>query len=131
MHIFEAGVRLGDCGLQRIDLFTADAGIDVVAIRSGRCERGTCLVRLCRQFHRGELRQHVARMHVSALCDRHCHELAVDLRLHPDLGCPHHANDIGRRSGTTLGIDQNAPDEHEHDRSDGGTPSPVHVPVLS
>ena len=70
-------------------------------------------------------------MHVDAFLDRNRHELAIHLRLDPDFGCPHDADDWGRRSGLTHGIYQNARDEHERDRNDCGAASFAHVPVLS
>ena len=129
--IFEARVRLGDFSLQRVDLFTTNADIDVVAVRCCRGEGGTRLVHLCCQLHRVELRQDVARVHMGAFLDRNRYELAVYLRLDPDFRRPHDADDCGRRLGTTHGIDQNARGKREDDRNDGGTSSPAHVAVLS
>ena len=131
LHVVEAGACLGDCSLQRVDLLPADAGIDVVAVRGCRCQRGTRLVCLCRQLNRGKSRQDIARTHVGAFPDPYQHKLAVHLRLDPDFGRPHDANDRGRRFGATSEGDQNARDEHDRDRNDGGAPSFVHVSVLS
>ena len=115
---------------EKFDLFTTHSGIDIIAVRGCRRERGTRLVRLRRQLYRREPRQDVAGVHVRAFLDRNRHELAVHLRLHPDFGRPHDADNRGGRCGT-LGANQNARDEHERDRNDGGTPGFTHVPVLS
>src|SRR6266403_1109620 len=131
LHIFEASFCLGDRGLQSVDLFTTNTGIDIVAARYCRGKGGTRLVYLRRQLHRGEPRQDIARAHMRAFLDGNRHELAVHLRLHPDFGCTDDADDCGWRFGTAHGIDQNARDEHEYDCNDGCTFSPAHVAVLS
>ena len=67
-------------------------------------------------------------MHARAFLDRNRHELAGYLRLDPDFGRPHDANDCGRRLGTTLEVDQSARNKHEYDRND--RPSFAHVHAL-
>ena len=131
LRIFEARVGLGDFSFQGVDLFAAHAGIDVVAVCYSRRERGTRLVRLCRQLHGRELRQDIARVYLGSLLHLDRHELAVDLRFHPDFGRPDDAHERGRGPRRTFGIDQRARDKRECDRNDDGAPSLAHVSVLS
>ncbi len=131
LHIVKAGACLRDCSFQRIDLFTTDSRKHVVAVRGCRRERGTRLVHLRCQLHRGEPRQDIAGVHLRAFLNRNRHELTVHLRLHPDFGRPHDANDCGRRLGTTPEVDQGTRNKREYDRNDRGAPNFAHVSVLS
>jgi hypothetical protein len=114
LQIVQLGLRLGDLGCERGNLFGAHASIDVIA-RGGRgVERGPRLRHRGGQFERRELGHDVAGADARALLNLDGGELATDLGCYADLGCPHNAGDGHRR----LGAQQEIPAEACSDQDD-------------